>query len=320
MLRWAIFLAVCMMHQLPTALGADDLAVTRNTNALKQPGLSMRVTANDPVIRGDPVALTVRLDNRNPQPVTIVIPQIRPPDQTTVLIYVKGPGESTFRPVKWPGVYDGALKSRVGPHRLPIVTIRAKHSLSFHLILDWDFNPANERERRWSFPEAGDYSVRITAFILDLPTTGPTVDASNALRHRVESDLSLVHIIEPAAKADVLAADDLLQLPNGWLLYGPSFTGNVLPDDLIDFRKRHAASRYFPFTELAAIHSDYWAAVVGNNRNAAIKACDRACETVERANQFVWPTGWKMKADHLLATLSRGVISTFVLPPEAGQR
>lgn len=268
------------------------------------------VTVADSIeVRGDPVPLLIRIENRGTTTATVVLPQVRPPADTTVRFELRGPGEVGFRAVECPGIYSGSLKGRIGPRPLPVFNIEAGQSQVFRTYIGWDFDPADERQRRWLLPVAGKYAVRLAVWQLAqaAPFGTDTVAGATPVVPLV-AELAAIAVVEPSDRANVVAADALLALPSHWLVCAPAYAGANVPEDLLVFRRQHVGSRDAAFAELAVIYSDFRAAVVGKNRTAAHAACDRARRVAEQAEMLAWPDGWRVEADRLLRVMSKEVL------------
>ena len=315
MFQWLAFSLAFLLCQAVAgaalkAVPAHPSGVGRNSDENTGRSQVLVTIAECVVVRGDPVPLLVRVENRGPAAVTIVVPQVVPPDRNTIRLSVRSPGEPDFRSVAFPGIYCGALKGQAKPPPLPVINLSPGQVRSFRAYLGWDFHPADERQRRWLFPTAGEYAVRLT--IWRLATAAPAgtdqIGAQSPITP-LEAAAGLIKVVEPSEPADVVAADALLRMPSQWCVYAPTCVGAVVPADLLDFRKQHADTRYAPFTELAIIYGNFWAAIASKDKASARRACDRARSVAERAEVFAWPDGWRAEAERMSRVMTEQLLS-----------
>lgn len=283
---------------------ADDMSAPERAPV----ELSIEVTAEGDIVRGDPVPLVIRITNRGETPRTVVLPQIAPPDQTTLVLSIRSPDDAASKKVSFPGIYCGAMKAQQGPQSLSVLTIPPNRSQAFRISVGWDFHPADDRQRRWLFPRAGDYSCQVAVFVLS--DAAPNVQSvpGNTPLISLQSPPTSIRIVEPSNKADLAAADALMKMREAWLVYSPSCAGSSITTELLDFRKDHATSRYVPFTELAMIYSSYRSAVVARDQGAMREAFGKARDIAAIAETMAWPSGWKTEAHRLLLVLSKDAV------------
>ncbi|MCG2679364.1 MAG: hypothetical protein L6455_05255 [Kiritimatiellae bacterium] len=207
---------IFLMQQVMTVflLGAN-VAVG---NGMVPDGFRVSLLGPTKVIQGEPVLLTLRVENTSQLSRYIVVPEIRRFGPKTVLFRLATANAATFEDIQYPDIYIGGMKN-LPPKPLPVQCLQSGMTAEFNFTLMYDFPVVTKRKRLFDRP--GTYTVEVTIFEpksvpqdrLDIPY--------DAEKNPITPEPFSFEIIPPENAMDKMALARLIELPDEYLLYAP---------------------------------------------------------------------------------------------------
>lgn len=197
------------------------------------------------VVQGDPVSLTVRINNTTKLRRNFVVPEIKRFGPETALFRVASTNAATFESVQYPDIYVGGMKS-LSPRPLRVQQLESGMTAEFIFTLMYDFPTAKKRKQLFRRP--GIYNIEITVFEPKNEPQNPTEMPYDGDKTPITSEPLSVEIVPPDNAQDKAAFAKLQELPDEYLLYAPEMFKPDCHAEAIqrmsDYFREFSATRY----------------------------------------------------------------------------
>ena len=203
--------------------------------AIAEDGIDVELTIPDQILLGDPMPVSVRVQNKSDKSITIMEPIIRRFGRDTITFALKRPNDECFSEIEHPDIYVGGLKI-MPPQPCEIRRFAIGESVEYRFSLAYDF--LNSRHHQLLFDTPGKYFIQISIYeplcVKDCDTSVPYDSECRT----IQSEISSAVVVAPTDVREQLALNALANLPCEYLLYGPfAFRDYCHADAIKDFQK-----------------------------------------------------------------------------------
>ncbi|MBR3085302.1 MAG: hypothetical protein IKH04_02755 [Kiritimatiellae bacterium] len=204
-------------------------------NSFAQDGIDVALSIPDQILLGDPMPVSVRVQNKSDKSITIMEPIIRRFGRDTITFALKRPYDECFSEIEHPDIYVGGLKI-MPPQPCEIRRFAIGESVEYRFSLAYDF--LNSRHHQLLFDTPGKYFIQISIYeplcVKDCDTSVPYDSECRT----IQSEISSAVVVAPADIREQQALNALANLPCEYLLYGPfEFRADCHADAIKDFQQ-----------------------------------------------------------------------------------
>lgn len=193
-----------------------NLAIGKNAST--EGGLRVSLLGSSKAIEGEPVLLTVRVENTSHVQRSLIVPEIRRFGPKTILFRIASTNAATFEDIQYPDIYIGGMKN-MPPRPLPIQQLGSGKAADFTFTLMYDFPIAAKRKKLFDRP--GIYRIEVIIFEPKNELQDPTQMPYDGDKTPIKSEPLSVEIVSPENAQDEAACAKLQELPDEYLLYAP---------------------------------------------------------------------------------------------------
>jgi len=197
------------------------------------------------VFQGEPVSLTVRINNTSKLRRNFIVPEIKRFGPETALFRVASTNTATFESVQYPDIYVGGMKS-LSPKPLRVQQLGSGMTAEFSFTLMYDFPTVKKRKQLFGRP--GIYKIEVTVFEPKNEPQNPTEMPYDGDKTPITSVPLSVEIVPPDNAQDKAAFAKLQELPDEYLLYAPEMFKPDCHAEAIqrmsDYFREFSATRY----------------------------------------------------------------------------
>lgn len=171
------------------------------------------------VNQGEPLSLTVKIQNMSKAERSIYIPVVRRFGPDTVSFNIQFPNSTTMQSVQRPDIYVGGMKI-MPPSPLPIKKLSPGEVVKYSFALVYEF--PDVKTRKWLFDQLGEYTLQATVYELVDHENDSSEVPYDSPRHAIMSKTSVVEIVSPITQRDKDALHALWSLSDEYLIYEPT--------------------------------------------------------------------------------------------------
>lgn len=171
------------------------------------------------VNQGEPLSITVKIQNASKENRSIFIPVVRRFGPDTVSFSIQVPGGTTMQSVQRPDIYVGGMKN-MPPSPLPMKKLSPGEVVEYSFSLVYEFPDVKTRKRL--FDQLGEYTLQATVYELVDPEIDIIEVPYDSPRHAIISKTSGVEIVSPSNQRDKDALHALWSLSDEYLIYEPT--------------------------------------------------------------------------------------------------
>ena len=270
----------------------------------------------DSVIAGDPVLVTLTIENRSKQTVALIDPHddnssphghmYETLNPISVRLNLRAPGEEKAILYYSLGYYHRP-PDKARSYKSPLlITLMPGAKRQFHLVFDAGARADSSElsERTFLFSKPGEYKLSLIYWIVNpIPTNG----VIQKLEILTSPEMVLV-VKSPLTESDAKAYTALQASKYLPYYYSPRVDGPRLSADasreLQQFKAKFPVSRYAVFADIALVSDEFGAALLAGDGQAAAVAKEKAQALTLQTNL---PPGWKVKAQELFEWTSQNI-------------
>ncbi|MBP5545099.1 MAG: hypothetical protein ILM98_13570 [Kiritimatiellae bacterium] len=189
------------------------------TLAYAKDEIKVALSIPDRIQLGEPLPVSVRIQNKSDKGITIMEPIIRRFGRDTIIFELQRPCANSFMKIEHPDVYIGGMKI-IAPMPYPIRRLAPNESVEFAFSLAYDF-PFFEEQRQRLFDTPGKYLLQISIYEPLHVKDGETSVPYDSECRTIQSEISSVVVVAPADIREQQALNALANLPCEYLLYAP---------------------------------------------------------------------------------------------------
>lgn len=206
------------------------------TLAYAKDEIKVALVVPDRIQLGEPLPVSVRIQNKSDKGITIMEPIIRRFGRDTIIFELQRPCANSFMKIEHPDVYIGGMKI-IAPMPYPIRRLAPNESVEFAFSLAYDF-PFFEEQRQRLFDTPGKYLLQISIYEPLHVKDGETSVPYDSECRTIQSEISSVVVVAPTDIREQQALAAFANLPCEYLLYGPfEFRADCHADAIKDFRR-----------------------------------------------------------------------------------
>lgn len=206
------------------------------TLAYAKDEIKVALVVPDRIQLGEPLPVSVRIQNKSDKGITIMEPIIRRFGRDTIIFELQRPCANSFMKIEHPDVYIGGMKI-IAPMPYPIRRLAPNESVEFAFSLAYDF-PFFEEQRQRLFDTPGKYLLQISIYEPLHVKDGETSVPYDSECRTIQSEISSAVVVAPADIREQQALNALANLPCEYLLYAPfAFRDYCHADAIKDFQQ-----------------------------------------------------------------------------------